>query len=127
MTKATAGIRTGMLSVAVVSATSVSVAQTSLPDPTRPPDVSSPARSEPERHRRVELRLDAVITGERRRVAIIDGRPLTEGARIGKYRVVTIGDGAVTLRGPNGMRTLSLVTRVKTQQASTAERVRNER
>lgn len=68
-------------------------------DPTRPP--AALARQEPERQ--APLRLVGIWIGPSRRVAVIDGRALEEGDRVGGSRIVAIEETRVRLR-PDGDR-----------------------
>ena len=75
-----------------------------LGDPMKPPAILSagPAGAAAEADVRDEPVLQSTILSKGRRIAMIDGRPLRIGDRIGAARVIAIGPASVTLReGPN--------------------------
>ena len=84
-------------------------------DPTRPPnaipEASGATAGEP--------RLQSVLIAPGRRVAVIDGQPVSVGDKIGDSTVVRIAVGEVTLRQGAETRTLKLLP--------DAEKVRSKR
>ncbi len=73
-----------------------------LYDPTRPPGTQARATANSQRN----LRLESVLIGNKRKVAIINGRRYTEGDRIGAGKVVNIQRRGVKIALPD--KTLSL-------------------
>jgi hypothetical protein len=70
-----------------------------LADPTRPPTAESkPVYVKPRVTKPDELLLSAVINSGARKVAIINGKPLSVGERIENSTVVAIASGKVHLR-----------------------------
>jgi MSHA biogenesis protein MshK len=96
-----------LLCVALGAVLAVPLAAMDLADPTRPPDslraVAPPASEEPG-----ALRLRSILVSPERRVAVISGRRVQVGDRIGGADVVSISSTTVQLRGPGGRVTLSL-------------------
>lgn len=78
-----------------------------LSDPMRPPAFAAPAAAgEPSSGG--GLVLQSTLLSKGRRIAMIDGKPMQVGDRIGKARIVSIDPGAVTLREANTTRVLHL-------------------
>ena len=75
-----------------------------LPDPTRPPWIAGPTAAS--RGSRQGLR--AILLDGPRRLALIDGRWLAPGARLGALRIVAIHHYAVILKGAGVTRRMSL-------------------
>ena len=82
-----------------------------LPDPTRPPaflfaptDGDGPAAESTGGG----LILQSVLIAPNRRSAIIGGKALSIGDRLGDFTLVRVSEGEVQLRGPEGSRTLKL-------------------
>ena len=75
-----------------------------LPDPTRPPSasVSDPAPSGE------SSRLQSVLISPGRKLAVIDGRTVMLGGRVGDARVVAIAPAQVTLQRGGAYQTLKL-------------------
>ena len=75
-------------------------------DPTRPPSADGdPARAETV----APSRLQSVLLSPNRSVAVIDGRPVTLGDRVGAARVVAISPAEVTLEHGASRQTLKLL------------------
>ncbi len=72
-------------------------------DPTRPPWLG--AGGHPSER---AAGLQAIVLGAARRLALIDGRFVAVGARVGAARVMAIHHNSVVLRGPDGIRRLTL-------------------
>lgn len=75
-----------------------------LGDPMKPPAILSAGPAVPRAEADVpdEPVLQSTILSKGRRIAMIDGKPLGVGDRIGAARVIAIGPASVTLReGPN--------------------------
>lgn len=92
----------GMLVVALLAGVAVAA---SLPDPTRPPGLSgrTPGAAEAVKD---DWQLGSILIASQRRVAVINGRPLTVGEQINGARLVAIEPGRVHLR--RGSRTIVL-------------------
>jgi MSHA biogenesis protein MshK len=54
------------------------------------------------------LVLQSVLVADDRRVAVIGGRTVRVGERVGTWRLVRVGDAEATLRGPEGTKVLKL-------------------
>lgn len=75
------------------------LASAQLADPTRPPmDESKPVYVKPRLTTPDELLLSAILNSGARKVAIINGKPLSVGERIENSTVVAIASGKVHLR-----------------------------
>lgn len=83
-----------------------------LPDPLRPPtSMLAPATAaDPAAAPGADLVLQSIVLADDRRVALVNGRPLRVGDRLGPWRLVRVGDADATLRGPDGERVLTLWT-----------------
>lgn len=80
-----------------------------LSDPMRPPAFAAPSASatgEPASEGGSVLQSTLLSNG--RRIAMIDGKPMRVGDRIGAARIISIEPGAVTLREANKTRVLQL-------------------
>ncbi len=88
------------------------VATAAMPDPTRPPsDAEIRAwRGEATGPSHSPLQLQSVLIAEDHRSAIINGRRVTIGERIGDARVKAIGPGQVVIEQDNKDITLSIQT-----------------
>ncbi len=73
-----------------------------LEDPTRPP-ISTPVAVVQTTNHKLP-RLVSVLLSDERRVAVIDGRPLSEGDSHAGYEVVHIAREGVTVLSPQGKR-----------------------
>lgn len=91
------------LLVASVSLASAQASQV-LYDPTRPPGKNVQATTQSHR----SLRLESVLVGKQRRVAIINGRRYKEGDRVGAGRLVSIQRRGVKIEMPDKTLTLRL-------------------
>lgn len=94
-----------------LAAASQAVRAETLPDPTRPPAfLFAPADGEgpPAEGSGGGLVLQSVLIAPNRRSAIIGGRTLAVGDRIGDFTLMRVSEGEVQLRGPEGARTLKL-------------------
>ena len=81
-----------------------------LSDPMQPPAFAAPASAAAgEPSSGGGLVLQSTLLSKGRRIAMIDGKPMQVGDRIGKARIVSIDPGAVTLREANTTRVLHLV------------------
>ena len=100
-----------------VSAAAVAAGETSLPDPTRPPEgMSAVTASAPaEIAAFSEPRLQSVMIGTAGRSAIISGQRYQLGDRIGDARLVKISEAEVVLAGASGRRAMTLFPPVKTR------------
>jgi MSHA biogenesis protein MshK len=103
-------MKTRLLMAACVFATSA-MAQTALPDPTRPPpglqssDGARPAAETP-----AALVLQSVLLGQGRTpAAVISGKLVALGESIGDARLAHIAAHSVQLKGPQGTTTLTLM------------------
>ena len=116
--------RLTLMAVAMVlSAVSYQLFAQQLRDPTRPPaglaqevggakgDVSV---------KRSGLNLQSILIAPDRRSAIIDGQLLRVGQRVSGFKVVSIEEGAVILRGAQGTRRLQLFPEVDKRKSLTA-------
>ncbi|MFA9462306.1 hypothetical protein [Thiohalorhabdus methylotrophus] len=78
-------------------------------DPTRPPEVAAPGGDRGSGGGEAErLVLQTLLQGPSRRLAIISGRSVRVGERIGGYTVQNILQDRVVLSGEGGTRTLRL-------------------
>ena len=77
----------------------------SLPDPTKPPSATQ-ARSTVSPASRFSL--DSILVGDERRRAVINGRTLSQGSRLGGARVLRIGVDRVLIETGGEQYTLEL-------------------
>lgn len=107
-------MRSAGLALAVLLLGAPARAGDPLPDPTRPE--LAPASAEPAAAAaRFELR--AVLIGEGRRVAVINGRALAVGDSVDGAEVLAIEAGRVRIRTPDGERELALAAAVSVAPA----------
>lgn len=85
-----------------------------LSDPMRPPEFAARAGAATgERTSGGGLVLQSTLLSKGRRIAMIDGKSMKVGDRIGRARIISIDPGAVTLREANTTRVLQLVPGVE--------------
>jgi MSHA biogenesis protein MshK len=90
------------------SASRAALAQ-ALADPMRPPAVPGPAPAEAAGDSaKAAARLQSVLISPGRRVAVIDGRVVQLGERVGDARLVAISESQVVLQRASGRETLKL-------------------
>lgn len=77
-----------------------------LPDPTRPPAEFGAPQAQDAAPR--ESGLQSLIISPARRAAIISGRTVELGGRLGDSKLVEVSESSVVLQGPQGRRTLAL-------------------
>lgn len=101
----------------VLLAHGAGVAAQELTDPTRPAatlEVSEPsadAEALAEQNQTQGLRL--IIIQKNRRAAIIDGKTIELGGKVGDARLVEVYEGSVVLQGAHGKQVMTLFPRVK--------------
>lgn len=88
------------------SAGSAALAQP-LADPMRPPAAAATS-SEPGEATKSAAQLQSILISPRRRVAVIDGRVVRLGERVGDATVVAISDSEVVLQRADARETLKL-------------------
>jgi len=93
-----------------------------LGDPMKPPAImiASPAVGEHEADVSREPVLQSTLLSKGRRLAMIDGKPLGVGDRIGAAKIVAIGPASVTLREGPSTRVLRLYRGVDISNAGAA-------
>jgi len=91
-----------------------------LGDPMKPPAILSAGPAGAETDVPDEPVLQSTILSKGRRIAMIDGKPLGVGDRIGAARVVAIGPASVTLREGPTTRVLRLYRSVDMSNAGAA-------
>ncbi|TAK87894.1 MAG: MSHA biogenesis protein MshK [Betaproteobacteria bacterium] len=90
------------------SASPAALAQ-ALHDPMRPPAGSDPSATEASKDSVARTaRLQSVLISPGRRVAVIDGRVVRLGERVGDATLVAISESQVVLQRPGGRETLKL-------------------
>ncbi len=95
-----------MLIGAIVALPISPVSAEELPDPTRPPLLSSSdaAQIEPEK----SAGLQSVIISKKRSAAIIDGQTIELGEKYGDVRLIEVSDTRVILQGAHERRVMTL-------------------
>ena len=79
-----------------------------LPDPTRPPAALQAPSDTPAQP--AALQLQSVLTGSGRTpAAVISGKLVLLGGRVGDTKLVRVSERAAVLRGPRGETTLALM------------------
>jgi MSHA biogenesis protein MshK len=81
------------LSLLFAASTSQAALAQALSDPTRPPSAASPQESEA-----APSRLQSVLISPTRKIAVIDGRTVRLGERVGDATLVAIAPSEVTLQ-----------------------------
>jgi MSHA biogenesis protein MshK len=90
------------------SASQAALAQ-ALADPMRPPATPGPSPAQGAGDaEKAAARLQSVLISPARRVAVIDGRVVQLGERVGDARLVAISESQVVLQRANGRETLKL-------------------
>lgn len=92
-----------------------------LPDPTRPAVVVGEEGME-QVAPAAAPRLQMIRIAPGRRTALVDGREVTVGSRVGDMRVVRITEGEVVLRGPGGTEVLRLFADVEKRPATASQK-----
>ena len=101
------------MTLALGSAQCLAQAQV-LSDPMRPPAFAAPAGAATgEQTSGGELVLQSTLLSQGRRIAMIDGKPMKVGDRIGAATIVSIDPSTVTLREANKITVLHLYQGVK--------------
>ena len=98
----------GLMSLSVAMP---SVAQ-ALADPTRPPNTMETSAAESGAGTSGPV-LKSILLSSNRRLAVIDGRTVNVGDRVGNARVIAIDTDSVKLRGSEGVTSLKLLPEVK--------------
>jgi len=91
-----------------------------LSDPMRPPGFAAPGGTG-EQTSGGGLVLQTTLLSKGRRIAMIDGKPMKVGDRIGKARIISIEAGAVTLREANTTTVLQLYPGVEVTSPGAAK------
>ncbi len=91
-----------------------------LSDPMRPPAFAAPA-SAGESSSAGGLVLQSTLVSDGRRIAMIDGKPMKVGDRIGAARIVSIDASTVTLREAKTIRVLKLYQGVEVTRPGAAK------
>ncbi len=115
-----------VLALALTWGPAGSFAQT-LSDPMRPPAFAAPAGTAEGEPSAGALVLQSTLMSEGRRIAMIGGKPVKVGDRIGEARIVAIEPTSVTLREGASDRVLELyqgvdITRPKAQEPNDARK-----
>lgn len=83
-------------------------AQGALVDPTRPPSMTAATTRDGAPEHAASQRLQSILISPTRKLAVIDGRTVTEGSRVDAATVVQIAETRVTLRQGAELLTLEL-------------------
>ena len=110
--------------VSLLVAALVSAAALAAPfaDPTRPPSVGADAAAGPGGQAVSGPRLESVLIAPNRRVAVISGRPVMVGGKVGEARVVRISETEVVLQNGEQRETLKLFPEVEKKSIRTRAR-----
>ena len=103
--------RLGMIACALaLGAGATPACAQSLGDPMKPPAlvIASPAAGDREADIEREPVLQSTLLSKGRHIAMIDGKPLGVGGRIGAATIVAIGPASVTLREGGSTRVLHM-------------------
>ena len=92
-----------------------------LQDPMRPPGFAFPSGAGPGAMAPSGPVLQSTLVSNGRRIAMIDGKPMKVGDRIGSGRIISIDPGAVTLREANKIRVLQLYPDVEVTSPGAAK------
>jgi MSHA biogenesis protein MshK len=105
-----------------LSAAVVPLHAENLPDPTRPPgDVITATGAGHGRGVESSSGLRSIIISDTRRAAIIDGKTVELGGRLGNARLVEVNPGSVVLQRGNNRQVLSLFPGVKISHQEIAD------
>jgi MSHA biogenesis protein MshK len=100
----------GLAGLALAAATAVVAQSAGLSDPTRPPDAATaaPPSQDATGSAAAAPRLLSVLISPNRKLAVIDGRTVVLGERVGDATLVQITETQVTLRRGAELTTLEL-------------------
>jgi MSHA biogenesis protein MshK len=101
-------IRWAALTVGACSLAHSAGAQSALVDPTKPPSMAAGTARGGAPEQAASQRLQSILISPTRKLAVIDGRTVTEGSRIEAATVVQIAETRVTLRQGAELMTLEL-------------------
>jgi MSHA biogenesis protein MshK len=101
-------IRWTALTVGACSLAHSAGAQSALVDPTKPPSMAAAAARGGAPEQAASQRLQSILISPTRKLAVIDGRTVTEGSRLEAATVVQIAETRVTLRQGAELMTLEL-------------------
>ena len=105
-----------VLALVMLSMPLASMGAASLPDPTRPPDVSEATEGAA-----TPSGLQAIVwRSHGGSVAVINGRTVAVGDKVGDARLVSLTATEAVLSGPNGKTTLKLAPAVDKKPAPSA-------
>lgn len=107
-----------VVAVSLCTAAAASLAQTALPDPTRPPAFVPGAAGETENPGGPVLQ-SVIVPRKGRAIAIIDGQQVRVGDQFGERRLLKASEREVVLRGPAGIETLPLTPGVEKMKTTT--------
>lgn len=105
--------------LALASGTGACLAQ-ALSDPMQPPAFAVAPSGEPAAAS-TELILQSTLMSKGRRIAMIDGKPMKVGDRIGGAKIVAIDSASVTLRDAETIRVLKLYQNIEIARPGAAE------
>jgi MSHA biogenesis protein MshK len=97
-----------------------------LSDPTRPPAVSAVPDDNGKRAESAEPVLQSVLISSQRREAIVSGRTVKVGDRVGEARVVGIAEDQVVLRSGAGLQALKLFPDVQKRASQRQSGIRTD-
>ena len=115
-----------VLALLPVAAWPAAHAQTGLADPTRPPSVVAGASSDGG-PRAAESRLQSVLISPTRRLAVIDGRTVALGEKVGEATLVQVAETQVTLKLGNELKTLELFPAIQRKAQVQVRKTENSR
>jgi MSHA biogenesis protein MshK len=98
-----------------------------LQDPMRPPSFSGQAGGDPAEPSQFGPVLQSTLLSNGRRIAMIDGKPMKVGDKIGDGRIVAIDPATVTLREGKTTRVLEMFPGVKVTYPKPPESPRPQR
>ncbi len=116
-------LRPALLCVLLAQGAGVSALE--LPDPTRPAatleagESSTDADAQAEQNQTRGLRL--IIIQKNRRAAIIDGKTIELGGKVGDARLVEVNEGSVVLQGARSKQVMALFPYIKTSRSQDTE------
>jgi MSHA biogenesis protein MshK len=103
------------LAAALAASASEAALAQALADPMRPPAAPAASPAEGAKDSPPAMRLQSVLISAARRVAVIDGRLVRQGERVGDGKLVAISESHVVLQRPHGRETLKLNATVDKQ------------
>lgn len=100
------------MAFACATASGSAGAASELPDPTRPPAIPAAGPGDADAQATI-AELQSVLISPQRRIAIVNGRAVQVGDRVGEAKVVKISENEVVLRNGQDTRVLKIFPHIE--------------